>query len=335
VAVLLLLVVAACDRPGAYGDASSIVAAVPQDVWDEVQDSVYRALEPTLYTVRDEKTFTVTHVAPTDTSRWGQLQQFRQLLLVGPASDRWIAQALGKAREEGVTAPAIVQAYDVWARGQTVTVVLTPDEGQAGAFIDLLDDLRLLYDEQFRSLAINRMYVSGADTALADTLARRVGFRMIFPDVYRRSSMDSVYVFRNDNPDPSELIRQVAVTWRSPLPDTLPWQVAEGPDWLLEWRQAIATEYYGDEQVVDTARIAWWGAEEEGGREVYEVQAVWQSPADAWPAAGPFITRALPCPAQDRLYLLDAWLYAPGKEKYQYMIQLETLLGTFECAGGA
>jgi hypothetical protein len=42
----------------------------------------------------------------------------------------------------------------------------------------------------------------------------------------------------------------------------------------------------------------------------------------------------VPCPAQDRLYLLDAWLYAPGKEKYQYMIQLETLLGTFECAGG-
>ena len=34
---------------------------------------------------------------------------------------------------------------------------------------------------------------------------------------------------------------------------------------------------------------------------------------------------------QDRMYLLDAWLYAPGKEKYEYMIQLQTILGSFRC----
>jgi hypothetical protein len=68
------------------------------------------------------------------------------------------------------------------------------------------------------------------------------------------------------------------------------------------------------------------------GREALRVQAQWQNPPErSWPAGGPFITYAITCPNQDRTYLVDAWLYAPGKEKYEYMIQLETILGTFEC----
>jgi len=324
------LTVSACDRPGAYGDASSIIAAVSQSTWTQVEDSVYRALEPTLYTVRDEKTFTVTHIDPADSSRWAQLQQFRQLLLVGPAQDRWIAQALGKARSDTVTPPAVVQSFDVWARGQTVTIVVTPEGDEAAAFASQLDNLRNLYDEQFRQLALRRMYVSGVDTLLADTLAQRVGFRMLFPDVYKRSVKDSVFVFRNDNPDPSELIRQVTVTWRSPLASPMEWD----RDAILAWRQELVDAYYADEQVLDTTRV-FAAPVELGDSQGYEVQAVWQSPPNAWPAAGPFILRAIPCPAHDRLYLVDAWLYAPGKEKYEYMIQLETLLDSFICTDTA
>ena len=41
------------------------------------------------------------------------------------------------------------------------------------------------------------------------------------------------------------------------------------------------------------------------------------------------------CPAQDRLYFLDSWLYAPGKDKWEYIIQLETILQTFRCGTNA
>ena len=47
------------------------------------------------------------------------------------------------------------------------------------------------------------------------------------------------------------------------------------------------------------------------------------------------ITWSVPCPEQDRHYLVDAWLYAPGKDKYEYVLQLETILGTFRCRGAA
>jgi hypothetical protein len=33
----------------------------------------------------------------------------------------------------------------------------------------------------------------------------------------------------------------------------------------------------------------------------------------------------------ERTYLVDGWLYAPGSPKYEYMIQLGTILDSFEC----
>ena len=169
------------------------------------------------------------------------------------------------------------------------------------------------------------MYMSGVDSALADTLATEAGFTVLLPQVYRWTRADSTFVFRNDNPDPSELIRQVGVTWRSPAPADL------GVEELLAWRADVVREHYTEPQdfvdegmsVDDSPYL---------GHAAIEVRAQWRNPPDrGWPAGGPLITRAVTCDSQDRTYLIDAWLYAPGKEKYEYMIQLETILETFRC----
>ena len=66
--------------------------------------------------------------------------------------------------------------------------------------------------------------------------------------------------------------------------------------------------------------------------EITEVRGAWSNPPDSqWPAAGPFILWSLACPSQDRLYLIDAWLYAPGKDKWEYILQLETIMESFRC----
>jgi hypothetical protein len=68
-----------------------------------------------------------------------------------------------------------------------------------------------------------------------------------------------------------------------------------------------------------------------------DVQGVWQGNDPMWPMGGPFVTRLMHCPDQNRTYLVDAWIYSPGGQrgsKYEYMIQLQTILDTFECASG-
>lgn len=305
-----------------YGDANSIIAVMTPSLWEEVGDDVYGALEPTIQTVRDEKTFVVTYQDPTE-PEWGNLRRFRQLLLVGTGDEPWMQQAIEKS-EEAVDGPGLYRSYDVWARGQQVTLILAESGNEGDALRAHLREINEALDAQFRAYAQRRMFMTGADSALADTLMTSARFQLLVPQVYQWAYQDSTYVFRNDNPDPSELIRQIAVTWKSPIP---PDMQGEG---ILTWRAEVARGY-GEPQDVDLTNLD-AGPFEFRGQPAYQIQAVWKNPPElSWPAAGPFITRAVICPQQDRMYLLDAWLYAPGKDKYEYMIQLQTILDSFRC----
>ena len=324
---LLLAPLAGCDKQGAWGDANSIILVTSTGLWDEIEEDVRATLEPTILTVRDERMFTVTHQDPA-AEQWPNVQVFRQLLLIESADAPWLATPLAELRSVPEP-PAIAQVRDVWARNQLVTIVLLPATGKAEALAELLPELGETYDRQYRGWAENRMFMSGRDTALADTLAREAGFSLLFPEVYRWAHRDSSFLFRNDNPDPSELIRQIGVTWLSPAPEQI------SKESLAEWRQELVESSYEDAQLLDLSKAEYTRLEV-AGRRAHQLQAIWQNPPEAeWPAAGPLIFRAVECPDQDRLYLLDAWLYAPQREKYEYMIQLQTLLDSFRCGSAA
>jgi hypothetical protein len=322
--LLATMILTGCNEKSvAYGDANSIIAVMTPELWGEASEDVYAALEQTVQTVRNEKTFTVTYQDP-GSPEWGNLRRFRQMLVVGTESDPWVAEALAASRNT-VHEPGMTQVYDVWSRGQNVTILLLSRPGAIEELLQRLPEYHARLDEQFRQYAQSRMFMTGADTALADTLMAEGGFSLMVPTVYKWSRNDSVFVFRNDNPDPSELIRQVGVTWQTPIPPEM------DPEGLLELRADLVGAYYSQPQAVDLAnqsdrRILLREVE------ALEVRAMWTNPPELpWPAGGPFVTRAVACPDQNRLYLLDAWLYAPAKEKYEYMIQLETILDSFRC----
>lgn len=322
-ALLVTSLVAGCTQQNAFGDANSIIVGASNEIWDGLEDGVVEALEGRVYTVADERTFRVTHVDPREVD-WPNLQKFKQVLLIGTEDESWIATALAKT-DEAAGDGRIRQAHDVWARNQLVTIVVLEPGDQRGELMAVLPELAELFDGQFRDYVVSRMFLSGADSALANELYETAGFRLMVPNVYDWRELDSIYLFRNDNPDPSQLVRQVAVTWKSPIPEDL------SPEEMLAWRQEIVDAQYVTKQVANLERVD-GGPGSFGGRDAYQIQAAWQSPPGRVPAGGPFILRAIRCPEQDRAYLLDGWLYAPGKEKYEYMIQLETILDSFRCA---
>ena len=311
----------------APGDRNDIYVVADAELWAQVQDTMGAALQPTVLTVTDELAFQVVHTDPAGPG-WSRLRKFKQLLLVGTPDDPWIAAAMAEADRTDVSPPEVFQTTDVWSRNQLVTVLVVSadDPGQVRSQLPYLAEL---YDTQYRRWATERMFVSGRDSALADTLASEHGFTMLFPDVYKWSRRDSTFIFRNDNPSPDELIREIRVTWRVPVPDSLA-PVFEA-DSVVAWRQHLGERTLTVDQLVDTSRVRSREMEYRG-HPAFEVQAIWQNPPSAdWPAAGPFITRLVACEAQDRLYLLDAWLYAPGRDKYEYMIQLNTILDSVRC----
>lgn len=325
--LVLLLPLAACDRPQAYGDPNAIIVGIPSERWTEVEEMVRQGLQPTIFTVRNEATFRLTQKDPQDPD-WPLLRQFRQVLMVGSPDEPWMADAVQKARDRGgdLTPPTLVQTFDVWARGQVVSLMLVPPGSGVEEMSSLVDSLQSLLDRQFRQVSLTRMYASGRNDSLVAQLQREYGFSLDLPRVYYWDRQDSVFVFRNDNPDPSRLIRQIGVTWRTPLPDEFPTQ-----EEMVMWRQEMVDAFYQDEQITEVGQAEFVRGRL-GGKEMAQLQAVWGNPPTSdWPRGGPMTLRAIACPDQDRLYLVDAWLYAPGDDKYQYMIQLETILNSFQC----
>lgn len=324
----LLPLLGACDKPRAYGEMNAIIVAAPPELWAAIADTVEEALQPRILTVTRERTFRVTYQDPAGDA-WPRLRNFSQVLAIGTADDPWMAEVLEEAEEVGEP-PALFEVDAVWARPQTVTAILLPPGGGREGVERFLPEVQNRLDRHFREYAEARMFMTGRDSALADTLRVEAGFSLLVPDVWDWERRDSVYVFRNDNPDPSELIRQVTIAWRSPAADPLT------PEELFAWRERLAAEVFEYPQELALENRASETDTTDAGIAYLQVQAAWANPPEAnWPAGGPFIARAYRCPDQDRLYLADAWLYAPGKDKYEFMLQLRTVLDSFRCGGGA
>ncbi|HEX6133238.1 MAG TPA: DUF4837 family protein [Longimicrobiales bacterium] len=314
----------ACDSSGrALGTATSIIVLAADSVWAGIGDSVLTALEPRIRTVRNERTFEVTHISPAD-PKWQELREFRQIVAIGSTDDAWVQPIVASA-QAAAERTGMVAARDVWARNQLAIAVVTPP-GDGAAALPHLDRVGAVIDSLFRIYVVQRMYTSEADTALRDALRETHGVTILLPNVYSPvERTGNVIQFQNNTTVGGDLARSVLITWRDGV-------LTPSADAALAWRDSIGGDYNPAQRtLVESAREA---PIEQGASNAVEVQGAWEGIDPSWPMGGLFIARMIACPEQSRTYLVDAWLYAPGprRSKYEYMIQLQTILGTFECA---
>ena len=321
-AVLGGLGLAACGLPSAMGEANSLILVADDEVWIEVEEDTYGSLERTTYTTRDEKIFNVTQTDP-ESPEIGELLLWRQVLVFGTPEDPRVQMIASKADRASVEPGEVVQASNVWARGQLATAVVLEPGREVESWRDHLPGLSEHLEQQFRDYVLNRMFVSGVDTVTSDFLRENFGFTLEVPRVYQRVDReDGVVLIRNDNPDPSELIRSILIQ-RGAAVDTM------SPSMVYLWRAAVDDAQYNVPQDFDV--IAGSGRSFDlNGSEAVEARGIWTD-RGTYPAAGPFIGRAVRC--GDEVIYFDAWLYSPNprRSKYEYMMQLEQILDSFQC----
>lgn len=317
---LALIVVVGCKAPQAFGDRNSLIVYADSTIRAAIDSPFLALIERRAYTTRPERIFKVTFVHSTDTL-WRDLRQWQQVVVIGTQQDD-VVRRLGDPRQLEEPAPTLFQRSDVWARRQTVTVVVLPRDRPARAALTVLPDLYSMLEEQYAGWIRQRMYASGVNDSLASVL-EAFGFSLRLPKIYDFGRQDSIFRFRSVYPDAGSLLRSLLVTWERG--DALP-----APTALQDWRARIDDSIYDPAQDILDEGIR-YDTVTYDGRTAIELRGVWQDRSD-FPAAGPFVVRAVPCPDQDRVYFLDAWVYAPGKDKYPYLVQLEVLLDSFRCA---
>jgi hypothetical protein len=99
---------------------------------------------------------------------------------------------------------------------------------------------------------------------------------------------------------------------------------------VYSWREGIDSLMYIVSQSFDRGAPVEPRSFELGGVDAVEVRGVWKDEG-TFPAAGPFLTRAVRCP--DAIWYFDAWLYSPNPRasKYEFLLQLEEILDSFRC----
>lgn len=321
-AAALAVPLAGCEsRPQAWGEANSIIVVAMDSLWAQVGDSVLKALEPTITTVRDERSFELTFVSPFD-SNFVTLRKFKQVLAIGAATDPWVAPLAESERQP----PYSTEEQDVWANDQLVTGIVVDPRQPVQGVLQVLPQVGERIDSLYRVWAVRRMFLSEPDTARRTRLAAEGGFTLLLPTLYKEERHgEATWVFLNwADVRGNEVRRTITVSSKAGIDTTTSAEAA------LAWRDQVISSYM-TAQVPQTDGLVrrMVGI---GNLRAFEVQGTWQTDFSGIPTAGPFITRVVPCPAQNRTFLVDAWLYAPGRgTKYEYMVQLQTLLNTFRC----
>lgn len=326
---LALIMVTCGPRRGAtVGDRDDIVVAAEPSLWKQVQDRVNASLQPRLFGIPNSRAFQVSYQDPAE-EEWSGPRHNRQVLLIGEPQDAWVVDALARARGAPSVippAPALFELEDVWAQDQQVMVLLLPPTDPGRSVLDRLDELSANYERRYREEVVERMFAEGTGQAPWDTIMGESGFNVLVPRDYERSKHGDVYLFRKTGTDSLETIRHVTVTWRTPIPQDL-----QGGG-MLRLRRQLAAEHFGSRQTVNRRNILASQTTHQGNI-TYQLLGMWTSPRSSrgGPTRGSFILRAEICQSQDRMYLLDGWLYAPEQNQHEYMVELESIMNSFRC----
>lgn len=321
VAAIVVGLSTGCDKPRSVGKVHEIVVATSPEVWTPLEQEIVAALEPSTFTVRDEQIFDVAYVAPTDTA-WRRLRHMRQILLIGSAREPLIAEALDRRGADAFAGPVVVQVTDVWAKNQVVTIGLLPELAQPEVLRPLLPKINAIYREHLEDAVRIAMSATPTNERLAAQLRQLDGFTIGLPYAYDEEQPEpDLFVFRHEEPGGTPLNRTIIVNSRP----------RAGIDWTAEaartWRAALARRVNTPPQLTETLRTGLQGLI--AGQPTIQIQGVWSHPSGEWPSAGPFVARMVEC--SDRVFLIDASLYAPGDEKFGYMYRLDMILDTFRC----
>lgn len=342
IAILLILAllvpIAGCrTKPSATGKDFEIVVMAQADLWESVEDEVRAALEPPIFGVHTEKAFRLIQTVPDDPAPF---HTWRKVLVIGTVDDTPLVRELLGEEELAEIEPGksyLKSMRNVWAYGQYVLLFATKDSGELEtAFAASSRPILSRMNEAFLEEERSRMFTSGRNTELASYFTGRYGFFIGLPSIYRLADEDSLDVsfedgseidmvavrFFNLNPQ-----RSFLVTWKEGILGEL------DEEKIIAVRKALGNIYYpGDDLLtrrIEASRVDF------DGREALRLRGIWENREEI--EGGIFLSYAFDCPEADRFYLLDGVLYQPDPErsKYPYLVQMSTILHSFECSADA
>lgn len=282
---------------------------------------VTAALERVLWTPREEYRFYLEFV---DEDSLTRISRWQNVLLIGAldSNDR-VSERVKRMLSEETAAKVgegeyrIFRRRDIWARGQTVVVLVAPTTEELAEWLrDNADVLYTLFKEDRDERMKKQLYARLEQKEMSDSLREEHGWRLRVPSdfgIVASSSSPGYVRFRRMYPD-----RFMTVAWREGGPEDITL------DGFVQWRNELGLLF------ADPCRTASNDLNSKivrlGEYEVLEVHGLWETIGPL--GGGPFVGYLMH--HQGSLYLLDGLVFAPDRPKEMYIRQFEVILSTFE-----
>ncbi|MEA2063833.1 MAG: DUF4837 family protein [Gemmatimonadota bacterium] len=314
---------------GNFRREKEILVICSDSVWKAVEKDLRRAVEKTILAVRREQIF---EISQTNAEFVSYYKEWNKVILIESLENQaLLADVVEKKMLDKISQGQglFFTNFDVWATGQRVAGLAASRDDQLGGLVREYGDR--IFKDFLRQLEENeklRMFGSGKNRTLADSLAREQGFSIMLPQVYEPST-------RGDSLPPNQMlwvhmdpVRSVFISWCQG--EDLPEQNLS-KDSLAAARDRLVGEIYPSARTVpgrvDTSTVSAQGLER------LRVYGVWENHREM--SGGVYITHIIEVPEQNRRYTIDCLLFCPDprQNKYRFLFQLDRILESFKVCG--
>lgn len=325
------------QKPSAFGKANHVIVIADKEVWEGVVGDSFRYYFASAFLIlpQPEPVFDIKHFTPEDIKADPIRKELRTYILLGNIADEKSPTA--QLMKENIGTERIrtakedkgygnLQKKDKWAKGQLVLFMFGTDENS------LLDNIRTSYpgivkkvQDGDKKIIEAAVYGSGENRTLSGQVEEKIGLRIRIPNEY---------FLAMDNPNLLWLRRETSEMSSNLLLHKLPYKDASQLSYegFKSLRDSIGKNYISSTvagsymQINDKSLPMFVTPTEMNKLYALEARGIWELTEDYM--GGPFVSYLIHNPATSELYLLDGFVFAPGKKKRELIQYLEYIVNT-------
>lgn len=324
--------------PKATGKAGEVVLIVDSLQWKgklgtELK-SIFRAEVPGL--PQEEPMFTVIWAHPQKNLKL--LMQLKTIVYAftldqKSKGSRILTDALSpetKSRIQSDTSFYLSTIKDEYAKGQEVVYLFGDTEENLIQHLQKNQKKLIAYFNNLeRERLSKKIFTAKASQGIAATLRKERNVDIKIPVSYQLADKqaDFVWVRQID----SNQDKDIFITWK---PYESEYQLL--PDSVMSWRDAVAKKYLFEDPknpisylVIEKEDAPVYAQQVNfNNKFAMEIRGLWRT--NIRTMGGPFLGYALTDEARGLIYYIEGFAYAPGKDKREFMRELETILWSFK-----
>ncbi len=326
-------------KPAALGKLNDVVVIADDILWDGAAGDNFRYLYESAYPImpRPEPMFDLRHFTPEDLSAEPLRRELRTYIILSDLNDKessttkMVRRDLGEEKYNKAIADTTffsTAGSDKWAREQLVCYVFgSTIDGLSSAIKKSYPAIaKRINKHDEKQLSSNVFNLQKEDISLKNILKENFGLDIRIPDDYNsRVDLENNFVFlKKDIKDYAQSIAIRKFAYKDQTQFTKESIVAMRNDYGKRYISGSVPNSYMVTNDSDLP-IYEYGYDLNGSY-TKEIRGVWELVDDF--VGGPFVTYLIHNKSRNELIFIDTYVYAPGREKRDYVQQLEYIAKT-------